>query len=189
MAQSADPTLGAWIEDARQVAESVRRLGSLSTAQLQWRPGPGTWSITECIDHLTTTDRKAAAFWREPIARARAGGVTGTGPYPLGWLGGWWLKQVGPDPSRPVSAPAIFTPSSTSDPATVLAEFASHQRELIATIESLDGLNLARIRARSAVTPFLRFNLAVWIAATIAHQRRHLCQIERIRRHAAFPKE
>jgi hypothetical protein len=189
MAQPTDPELQAWIEDASRLADSIRRLESLSTPQLRWRPAPGTWSITECVEHLTTTDRKAASFWRGPIARARAAGFSGRGPYPLGWLGGWWLKQVGPNPSRPVSAPAIFTPSSTADPATVLADFATHQRELIATIESLDGLNLVRIKARSAVTPLLRFNMAVWIASALAHQHRHLDQLARVRSHPDFPKE
>lgn len=184
----ADPQLQAWIDDARRAADRVGALAELSTSQLSWRPAPGTWSICEVVEHLTTTDRLASRHWEEASARGWAERRIGHGPFALGWLGSWWLRQVGPNPHRTVSTPAIFAPSRTAEPAQVFAEFIEQHRRFVAWLESLDGLHLARIKARSAVTPLLRLNLASWIAGAIAHQHRHLEQIARLRHHADFPK-
>lgn len=177
-----------WTTDAQGVAATVRDLGRLSAAQISWRPGPGAWSIAECLDHIMTTDEKASAHWKAAAARARQNGVTGTGPFRLGWLGSWFVRQVGPNPSRKVSAPAIFAPASAGDPLENVARFGTRQQELIRFIESLGGLDLGRVKARSAVSALFRLNLAAWVTSALAHQHRHLEQIDRNRLHPSFPR-
>jgi hypothetical protein len=42
--------------ELRQVADDARAtFGSLSAAQLNWKPAEKSWSIAQCFDHLITT--------------------------------------------------------------------------------------------------------------------------------------
>jgi hypothetical protein len=172
---------------AAQGREVATLLAGLAPNQLRWRPGPGRWSLAECLSHLAITARRGAAHWVPAIEAARARGLTGPGPFSLGWLGAKFVTYLGPNPKRPAPAPAIFAPPADIDPDTARSDFERTQDELRGILASAEGLDLSRVGARSAVTPLIRFNLAVWFAGTVAHQRRHLDQMKRIRNDPAFP--
>lgn len=187
-ANPADPQLASWCEQLDLVTDQVHQLiQGLSNSQLQWRPAPTKWSIAECLEHLAITARKGASRWVPAIAAGRRAGQLAAGPFAFGWLGKWFIGLVGPNPKRPVPAPAVFAPPGSVDPAQASADFFQSQSELHAILGSADGLDLGRIKARSAAMALLRLNLATWFASTVAHQQRHLEQLRRVRNAAGFP--
>jgi DinB superfamily len=187
-ARPKDVQLADWFDDLNRITNEARELtANSSPEQMQWRPAPGKWSLAECLEHLAITARRAMIYWIPTIAAARAAERTGPGPFSFGWLGDWFIRNVGPSPKRPIKSPSIFVPPATVDPARALADFIGSQAELAATIRSADGLDLGRVKTRSAVTPLLRFNLATWFASTVAHEHRHLDQMRRIRSDPRFP--
>ncbi len=189
MTRPTDPQLATWHDQLESLDREVRQLtGDLSPSQMQWRPGPGKWSIAECLEHLAITARLGAAHWVPAISAARRRGKTGTGPFSFGWFGRWFVGWVGPNPKRPSPAPAVFAPPASISPGRAIADFTDSQSEIRAIFRSADGLDLGRIKARSAVTPLFRFNLATWFASTVAHQHRHLDQMRRVRTDDHFPK-
>jgi hypothetical protein len=184
-----DPQLAGWYDDVAAIRLETRTLtDGLTADQLTWRPEPGRWSIVECLDHLTVTSSKGLTHQLPAANRARAAKKNGIGPFSFGWLGSWFVGQVGPDYRRPVKNPAVFTPRSNLDPDQVKAEFEGSLTDLERFLGAADGLDLGRIKARSAASPLLRLNLAAWFAAAVAHHRRHLHQIRRILDNASFPR-
>jgi hypothetical protein len=184
-----DPQLADWFDDLdsllREVSDLLR---PLSDAQLNWRPGPGKWSIGECIEHLTITGDAIAAQVDRALEAARARGISGRGPFDLGWLGRWWVGAVGPNGKRAVRAPAIFTPGSSLKQGEMLARFQRMRAGVLRVLDRAQGLDLRRVKARSAVIPLFRLNAASWLACLPAHEHRHLNQARRVLADPAFPR-
>lgn len=180
------PHLAAWWDDLEQIRHDVRRrTAPLRPDQWAWRPGPGKWSIAECVDHLSVTGVAGARYQRQALEANRS--RTGVGPFALGFVGAWFVRMVGPAPKRRITGPAVFAPRSALEPGRVLADFEATQDLLQQLLTDSHGLDLARIKARSAVSPLLRISLAAWFAASVAHEQRHLEQIEAIASHPDFP--
>lgn len=187
-AKPADPQLASWCEQLDLVSDQGRQLvRGLSNSQLQWRPAPTKWSMAECLEHLAITARKGAGRWVPAIAAGRRAGIVAAGPFTFGWFGKWFIGFVGPNPKRPVPAPAVFAPPASIDPAQATTDFFQSQSEIQSILGSADGLDLGRIKAPSAAMPLLRFNLATWFASTVAHEQRHLAQLRRVRNDPGFP--
>lgn len=185
----ADAQLASWFDALAQVQADVDRLlDPLNETELNWRPDPAGWSVGACLDHLTITGSAIASYLGPALERGWARRRTGAGPFDLGPLGRWWVKQVGPAPPRPARAPAVFAPGSRFRKADLALRFQVTQRGLMRLVERAGGLDLRRIRARSPVTPLLRFNAATWFEATIAHEHRHLDQARRVLAEPGFPR-
>lgn len=184
-----DAELRGWSEAIEAAGRALHELfDPLSTAQRRWRPGPGRWSIMECIDHLAVTGAGLDRYLGPALDEARRRGLRGQGPYRLGWIGGWFARAMEPQATgRTISAPGAFTPAAEADPDEVMARFDATQAALQRLLAAAQGLDLSRIKARSAASPLLRINAAAWFAATAAHERRHLAQARRVRENASFP--
>lgn len=167
-------------------AEARERFGGLSEAQLAWRPEPGRWSIAECLDHLHVTGEEVLAQVEAAVARGWERGTTGSPPFRYGWLGPWFVRANAPS-GRKVPTPRIFRPREGRPPVGALDDFLALQEELAAALERAAGLDLARVRARSPVTPLLRIGIGSWFEVIAVHQARHLAQARAVLEHPAFP--
>lgn len=168
-------------------AEARERFGVLTEAQLAWRPEPGRWSVAECLDHLHVTGEEVLAQVEAAMARGRARGLVGAPPFRYGWLGPWFVRANSPS-GRPVRTPGVFRPREGRPPVGALEDFLALQDELAAALERADGLDLARVKARSPVTPLLRLGIGSWFEVVAVHQRRHLAQARAVLEHPAFPR-
>jgi hypothetical protein len=90
---------------------------------------------------------------------------------------------------RPMASPKNFRPASSLPKSAVLGKFAGAMQEFRDTLEGARGVALHRVRARSSAQGggWIRFNLATWFAASLAHGRRHLAQAEGVRKAEGFP--
>jgi hypothetical protein len=168
-------------------AEARERFGGLSEAQLAWRPEPGRWSIAECLDHLHVTGEEVLAQVEAAVARGWERGTTGSPPFRYGWLGPWFVRANAPS-GRRISSPKVFRPREGRPPVGALDDFLVLQDELAAALERANGLDLARVRARSPVTPLLRIGIGSWFEVIAVHQARHLAQARAVLEHPAFPR-
>lgn len=182
------PELEARRRDYQAAAdEACERFGWLSEAQLAWRPEPGRWSIAECLDHLHVTGEEVLAQVEAAIGRGWARGTTGSPPFRYGWLGPWFVRANAPS-GRRVPTPKVFRPREGRPPVGALDDFLALQEELAAALERANGLDLARVRARSPVTPLLRIGIGSWFEVIAVHQARHLAQARAVLEHPAFPR-
>lgn len=181
------PELEARRRDYQAAAAEARELcAGLTAAQLAWRPEPGRWSVAECLDHLHVTGEEVLAQVEAAVERGWARGTTGSPPFRYGWLGPWFVRANAPS-GRRVSTPRVFRPRAGRPPVGALDDFLALQDELAAALERADGLDLARVRARSPVTPLLRIGIGSWFEVVAVHQQRHLAQARAVRGHPGFP--
>jgi uncharacterized damage-inducible protein DinB len=169
---------------ARDIADSRRRaealVSGLSAEQLTWRPGPGKWSIAECIAHLNMTATTVQKLMARGIEQGKQEMKLGDGPFSIGPKGRLMVWIAEPPPKFRLRAPeTVRPPAAIDDPLQLLPAFMKTQDEWERLLREQEGLDLARIIAGQG--PF-RMRLAAVLPWMMAHQRRHLLQAENVKR-------
>jgi len=182
-----------WEEALHQIRNHSDDLTrDLTAAQFNWRPAPDRWSVGECFDHLAIATGLMLSKIRPVIDRGQVEGVMGSPPFRYGMMGGWFVRMIETPPrpgKRSMPSPKNFVPPSGMPKTEVMARYHSVLADLRLALERSHGLALDKLRAASAGQggSWLRFNLAAWFAAAIAHLRRHLAQARRVTETAGFP--
>jgi hypothetical protein len=159
--------------------------GPLGSRALSWAPPDGGWSIGQVLEHLVV----AADSYLTPMRRLITDGPASKGAAddPL-WrpslMGGFLAKSL--RSPRKLPAPRAYVPTLVPR-ANVLEEFRGRQRDTALLLDRARALYWNRIRLTSPVSRWIRLNLGDCFAITVAHARRHLGQIERIRERPEFP--
>jgi hypothetical protein len=164
----------------------------LTREQFHWRPEPGSWSIGECFAHLNATNTFALRAVETGIAKGRAGGKTGQGPFQYGFLSRKFIASQELPVKKKFTAPKAFLPPADIDMEATLAEYRRISGELRRLTLDADGLHLARIKVALAALPavfraIVRMPLGGQLLLTTTHDRRHLWQAEQVRNHPSFP--
>jgi hypothetical protein len=185
------PHLERWLEQLRAIRREAAALTEgLHEAQLAWRPGPGRWSIAEVVKHLNLSARPYLDAIAHALARARARGHTDGGDWRPTLVGGLFARSMEPPPRVRLRAPRIFRPAEGAPPppgARELATWRAIHLEMEERIREAAGLDLRRARVVSPVTRWVRMNAGDAVALLLAHERRHLWQMGKIRESAGFP--
>jgi hypothetical protein len=171
-------------------AESITH--GLSREQFQWRPEPGRWSIAECFAHLNITNGYALGAIETGVAKGRARGTTGQGPFRYGVIARKFIASQEPPVQKKFIAPKAFLPPADVDPEATLAEYRRVSGELKRLARNADGLHLARVKVEMRALPkvlraIVRMPLGGQLLLTTTHDRRHLWQAEQVRNDPAFP--
>lgn len=176
-----DAQFAAATRDAHEIT------GDLEAAQGVWQPGPGRWSIAECLAHVSATGRVYVPAIEDAVRRGRAANRTAPGPFRPSLLGRWIIASMEPPPRRGMRAPARIAPASSVTLADAVREFAGVQEALRAQLGAAAGLDLQGIHVRSPLMPLLRLRLATCFGFLAAHERRHLWQARNVRTEPTFP--
>ena len=159
-------------------------VAGLTEAQGGWRPGPESWSIAECLDHLATANRVYLDAMTPAAARALADGHRRRRPALPGVIGRWFIRSLEP-PAKPHSrrkAPRLIKPRDGPPLADAVAAFLASQREVRGFLRRYADIDLAGRRFPNPFVPGIRFSLATGLHVIAAHERRHLWQAWRVRR-------
>lgn len=167
-------------EDAQEIA------ATLTNQQFNWRPGPGHWSISECLVHLNTFGTFSLSL-RDDIERARRAGLLGQGPFRYGFLSRKFVALTEPPVKIRVKAPKQFVPPPDQSKELVIPEFLSIHDRLLEIIHSANGLDLARVKVPAPFSNAFKLSLGQRFAQLAAHDRRHLWQAWQVRKHPNFP--
>lgn len=169
------------VHDARALA------GSLSDAELNWQPAPGSWSIGQCLQHLATgTDEVLPAIDRT-IATARERQLVSQGPVRYGLLARMMVQSMEPPVKWRMKTNRIFQPRSEPlQRDTVLAELTASRGRILERVRESVGLNLKRAIVVSPVSRLIRVPLGAYLAFLAAHDRRHLWQARQVRAASGF---
>lgn len=153
----------------------------------RWRPGPGRWSVAECLAHLAVTTRLYLPALERGVADARARGATPRGAFHPGPVGRWLIRAMEPVTGRGLRAPPSMAPPADASLADAVRDFADGQRRLRAVAADAATVDLGRARVRSPVFPLVRFPLGTALLMLAAHERRHLAQARRVVETPGFP--
>jgi hypothetical protein len=175
------PELEGYRTDFRWAKGEIRNLtAGLDADTYNLRPEVDRWSAAECVEHLSATARRMLLGLEEGIGRAREAAWLAGGPFEYGRLGDWFVRMAGAEelpPKRRFKAPAIYRPAQKRfEPGPAAEEFLALQDRYIETLQLASGVDLARLRIRSPVSPLIRLSLGQWFRLLAGHQRRHLWQ-------------
>lgn len=162
-------------------------LAGLTEAQFNWRPTPGHWSIAECLDHLTVTNREFVEGIKKAISEARSKGLMSRGPFRHGWIGNMFVRSLEPPVKMKFKAPKIFKPRPDQSLEVTARDFFAVQDEVLRLITEANGINLARAKVSSPVTRLMKLSLGQVFGLIITHDRRHLWQARAVKDNQAFP--
>ncbi len=161
---------------------------AITDEEFNWSPGPGRWSVAQCLDHLNAVNRKFFEKLREAVSAGRRDGVLDEGPYSYGVVSRWFFRINEPPPRRKFKAPKKFAPAQRKSAAEVMPEFTAQHAELIELLKQASGLDLVRVRCALPGLPLLKLNLGMAFWSVTAHDRRHIYQAREICIAQGFPK-
>jgi DinB superfamily len=161
-------------------------IGGLSEAQAGWRAQTGSWSVSECLDHLATANRAYLRAMRPAAKHAREQGRLRRRPAVPGVVGGWFVRSFEPPARFKIKAPREIQPRTALALEDAFAAFAASHAEICDFLRANADLDLASVRFRNPFIKGVRFRLATGLHILAAHERRHLWQAWRVRE--AIPK-
>lgn len=160
----------------------------LSESQLNWKASPDSWSIGQCLEHMTVGVEEYLAPLRPALQDAHQRIEADMLEPKHSLMGKQIVKAISPQITRTMNAPKIFAPTSSTVSEQCIERFLSAHKELEDIISSAEGLDTNRIRMSSPVAWFIRINITDAFEILVAHAERHLNQAERILQHESFPK-
>lgn len=181
----------AWATDLLQQLDDrdahARRVAKdLSVAQLNWKAEPMSWSIGQCLEHLSISNE----VYTEPIVAA----LHGRASHPVeritpGWFGRWFLNSyIEPDTQRiKAKAPGKIRPVASHLDLSILDRFLASNAKVRAAITLARDVDVNRVRFRNPFIPIIWFTVGTGLLLLVRHDRRHLLQADRVRANPAFP--
>ena len=169
-------------------ARASRVAGALTSAQLNWSPRPGAWSIGQCIDHLNVTNRTYFAALSAAVERAHRDGLRRAGPIRSTWFGRRFVAMLEPPVRVKTRTLKAIRPAERRHKAEVWPEFVRQHTHLRRCLESWASVDLNRAVFRNPLGPFGRLRAGTALCIIVAHDRRHVWQASRVRGAAGFPR-
>ncbi|MES2305102.1 MAG: DinB family protein [Gemmatimonadota bacterium] len=161
--------------DAHRIADAVD--------EVTWttRPATNSWSMSECVAHLTLSTEAFLPTCNADIARDEVRAR----PAPVHMrrdLMGWVLSRTMEPPVRgKFPTAAGFIPGGSASRSETLAAFDASQVALLDLLRRCDGIDITQVRVTSPFNARVKYSLFSMFRITTAHQRRHLWQAERAR--------
>ncbi|GAB2946361.1 DinB family protein [Hymenobacter coalescens] len=169
-----------------QLQANVRRLQALvdtelaplPDATLNAQPGPGRWSVLECLEHLN----RYARYYLPAFERALAPqGSTGAA-IRYSWLGRKSLDIVRPGTGKPSKTVKHMNPGGSPLSRATLTEFLAHQARLLALLAAAHTADLNRRAVPVEFFRLLKLRTGEALEFVVLHEERH---VEQARRTAA----
>jgi DinB family protein len=162
-------------------AEAKDLTTGLTEAQFNWRPAPDSWSIEECLGHLTSVGHWEVRAIEKAVDDGHARGLKSDGPFTFGPIERFIIGMTQPPVRQKLPAPRQFVPAHGQPLTAVLPTFLHVQSQFIHQIDRAAGLDLIRVKVQTPISRFLRLSLGAMLAQAAAHERRHMDQAWRVR--------
>ena len=174
-------TVGEAIREIERVTSEVTDdFGSLTPAQLNWKPAPDRWSVGECLEHLITSNSRYFDIVDAILAGRYSNPVLGRIPGYPGMCGRMLVNAVSPQTARRVKTMAVFEPARSTVDADEVARFSEHQGRLVECIRKSEGLSLQKTIVASPATSMIVYSLLDAWRLIAAHEVRHLEQARKV---------
>ncbi|MFD2785372.1 DinB family protein [Hymenobacter rubripertinctus] len=171
--------LAAEVERAREMAN--RRFRSLTDDQLNRGPGPGKWSVGQCLEHLNIVGGLYLPVMGRKIKAAQQRGSSPADTVKHGYIGQKMTDAMRvPAAEKPIQSPQQYAPSGSRLPRTVVEVFGRQLDELSSLLSQARRVNMNAIRIPNPIIPLLYPRLTDAFELLVEHQKRHLLQAERV---------
>ena len=168
--------------------ETQRRFGRLSDEQVNWKPSETEWSIGQCFDHLTISERPYLPIFEEILAGRRRPQAWERMPLLPGLFGRLLINTLRPDSGRNVRARPAFLPSGNHIRPAIIATFLEQQERMRRLMEASRALDLEGMTITSPVLRVVTYSLMDACRIIVAHEQNHVVQAMRVMESQGFPE-
>jgi hypothetical protein len=181
-------TLPQILTEADAIARFAQsRFGQLNAAQLNWKPGAGQWSVAQCLQHLIATNLEMVSIFDAAIKGTKRTSFLERLPVLPGLWGKMMVKFLAPENKQKYKAIPKVTPAGSGLDPQIVGQFVAHQQEVIGKMNSIQNLQLEKIRMTSPFASFITYSLLDACRIIVVHERRHFAQAERVMATSGFP--
>lgn len=144
------------------------------------KPNPASWSVAQVLDHVIRTN---ASYF--PVIEALHAGRykahwLSKVPGMPGFFGKALLKAMNDGRAKRHKTFPVWEPSVSAIPDDVLDRFLAHQQELGKVMQAAQPLLEAKVVISSPAKRFVVYSLADAFEIILAHEERHLLQVQEI---------
>ena len=157
-------------------------------SQLTLQPEAHRWSVVQCLVHLNLSSESFIAKIERACSEARHQQLLSAGPFKKDRRVAILRWHIMP-PARIRVRTEKLEPSIVGPADKALPRFLTLQSELQKSLKEAEGLDLNRIMLTSPVSRFIRYNLFSCFEIILAHQLRHLWQIEHVKADLGLNRE
>lgn len=178
-----------FIYDSESFLSEIKKLNELSDAQLNWKPTEDSWSIAECIEHLSITNQLYFDEIEKQFSEKQITCKDEETSVKHSFFGKLIIRAVDPSNIKKTKTFTVFQPSKsyiTKDSITKLIEV---QKSLINLISSSINLDTNRYSMSSPASKLIRESFSDVLEIIRLHNKRHLIQIEKLLTNDNFPKD
>ncbi|MEZ0324707.1 MAG: DinB family protein [Fimbriimonas sp.] len=159
--------------------------GTLTDAQLNWKPGDGLWTIGQIFSHMHIPAARYVPEMELAIENAKFGREDAEVKHTV--FGSMIIKASGPSGNTP--APKAMIPGPGSFGQEVVETFVADHTRVIQLAEKSQSIDLIQTKIKNPFLPLFRMNMADCFEIVTCHAERHVGQIEQLMRREGFPTE
>jgi len=177
------------VQQVETIAQQAQEnFGSLTAAQLNWKPSPEKWSIAQCLDHLIVSDNTYNNRFNKIInGTYKPSFWTKISPFSR-YFGSYLVKNAGAVIKKKMKRPVIFKPSNSAIDAGIVLRFMAHTESLASYFKKLGDPATQKIKITSPVSGLITYSIADTIALLSGHEQRHFNQAMNVLQHPDFPR-
>lgn len=157
--------------------ETIDLFQNLPESKLLAPAANGGWSIAQCLEHL---NRYAEYYHREINKGLSKSTSPPVDQFKSTWFGNYFTKVLDPDSGqKPIKAFKEYKPVRELNAHQVVADFITHQEQLVALLRTAHHHNLNQIKIPISIARWMTTRLGDTFRFLIAHNERHLRQAKR----------
>jgi len=166
-----------------QIARA-KEIAALPAERLMHRPAPGQWNVLEVFEHMNLSSGIYVRGLKQ-VFDAKAAALKPNSIFRPGLLGDYFTKGMLPKPggairNRMKTMRMFDPPRNKGASLKSIDAFVEMCEEQLRLLDRARSTDLNRMRVTSSLGPIIRFKAGDAFRFPIAHQVRHLLQIERL---------
>ena len=182
MNTSSQQLLSELIAQTEKATATVRAYRDLSSEQLNFKPGPESWSILECLEHLNLYGDFYLPEMERRILAAKP--VSNPGIFRSGLIGNYFanlmkpgkkmIKMQSTKDKNPVHAQSTLS-------AATIDRFLKQQDHLLRLLQLAKKVDLTRTKTAISISKMIKLRLGDTFRFYVYHIERHVAQAEKLK--------
>ncbi|WP_040415969.1 DinB family protein [Cyclobacterium qasimii] len=166
------------VERTRININQAEKFSSLSDEKLNHRPGPESWSILECIEHLNLYGDFYIPEINNCITKSK---TSSKETFKAGILGNYFAKTMLPkDKLNKMKTFSDKNPIGSTLDKTTLQRFLTQQEQLLDLLNKSGEIDLNKTKTAISISRWIRLKLGDTFRVVIYHNDRHMVQANKI---------
>lgn len=176
-----------FISDSELFIKEINKLHSLTDEQLNWKPASDVWSIAECVEHLSVTNKLYFNEMERQFAEKQISCDDFEEIVKHKFFGKMIMKAVDPANAKKTKTFSVFKPEKSSYDKKVIERLINIQKDLINLISISLNLNFNKYVMSSPASKLVKENFSDVLEIIRLHNQRHLIQIKNLITEKNFP--